>query len=227
MQSEELILIGGGGFAMEILCYLQDLNNTSKEKKVKVVGIVDNGRPRLEDAERILGYSLTHWDDLKLFNGNNCKFVIGIGNPVIREKIRSVIVDDGSQLFSVVHPSAYVAQSATIGTGAIVSPFVFVGPMATVRTNSVLNTYASVGHDAEVGPSAVLSPYAALNGSAKCGCAAFLGSQAIVAPSIILGNNSKLSAGSILTKDTEDNCLAVGNPAKSRVMFHPLPDIRK
>jgi len=227
MQSEELILIGGGGFAMEILCYLQDLNNTSEEKKVKVVGIVDSGRPRLEDAECILGYSLTHWENLQLVDATNCKFIIGIGNPVIREKIRGEIIDFGSQLFSVVHPSAYIAQSATIHTGAIVTPFVFVGPMATVGTNSVLNTYASVGHDAEVGPSAVLSPYAALNGSGKCGRAAFLGSQAIVAPSIILGNNSKLSAGSILTKDTEDNCLAVGNPAKSRVMFHPLPDINK
>ena len=227
MQSEDLILIGGGGFAMEILCYLQDLNNISEEKKVKVVGVVDSGRPRLEDAESILGYSLTHWGNLKSVDVPNRKFIIGIGNPVIREKIRGEIVDYGGQLISVVHPSAYVAQSATIHTGAIVAPFVFVGPMATVGTNSVLNTYASVGHDAKVGPSAVLSPYAALNGSGKCGRAAFLGSQAIVAPSIMLGNNSKLSAGSILMKDTKDNCLAVGNPAKSRVMFHPLPDIRK
>ena len=229
MQSEDVILLGGGGLAMEILCYLQDMNNSSDETKVKVVGVVDNGRPRLEDAEKILGYSIPHWKHLKSVevSNSNCKFVIGVGNPVTRETIRGEVGDRGSQLFSVVHPSAYIAQCATIHAGAIIAPFAFVGPMATVGANSVLNTYASVGHDAEIGPSSTLSPYAALNGEAKCGRAAFLGSQAIVAVGTILGNNSKLSAGSILTKDTEDNCLAVGNPAKSRVMFPPLPDVKE
>ena len=227
MQSDDIILYGGGGLGMEILCYLQDMNNSSDKKKIRIVGVVDQGLPRLEDAEMILGYSVTHWKNLESVKADNCKFVIGVGNPVTREKIRGEVGDYGSELFSVIHPSAYIAHCATVHAGAIIAPFAFIGPMATVGTNSVLNTYASVGHDAEIGPSATLSPYAALNGESKCGRAAFLGSQAIISVGIILGNNSKLSAGSILTKDTEDNCLAVGNPAKSRVMFHPLPDVKE
>ena len=222
-QGENLVLLGGGGFALEVICYLLDIS--SSQYPLNIAGIVDHGDPRFDEVEKILGHSINHWEYFESCDLANAKFVATVGSPVRREKIRHEVATAGAELFTIIHPTAYVAKSAVIGAGSILGPFAFVGPMATLGENTVLNTYASVGHNAEVGPSSNLSPYAALNGAAKCGRAAFLGSHAIIAPTKILGSNSKLSAGSILTKDTEDNSLAAGNPAKSRVMFHPLPNL--
>ena len=220
-KTENLVLLGGRDLAIEVICYLNDIAATHPNK---VLGIVDPGNPRIADAERILGYSISHWDNFESVDVTDVKFVATVADAARREKIRREVAAADGQLFSVIHPTAYVATTANIGAGTIIGPFAFVGPMATLGANCVLNTYASVGHDAEAGPSSNLSPYAALNGTSKCGRACFLGSQAVVSPSIILGSNSKLSAGSILTRNTEDNSLAVGNPAKSRVMFRPLSD---
>jgi sugar O-acyltransferase (sialic acid O-acetyltransferase NeuD family) len=222
-MQKKLVLVGCGGFALEVLSYLKDISATVNDiNRVKVVGVVDSGAPRIRDAERILGHSIAHWKTIQEVSVSGVKFVIAIGDSALRELNRLEITSVGGSFFTVIHPTAYVASTAKIGEGTIVCPFAFIGPFAKIGLNTAINTYASVGHDAETGPSATLSPYAALNGEARCGRAAFIGSQAVISFGKNLGENSKLSAGSILTTDTQDNALAAGNPAKSRVMFRPL-----
>ena len=42
---------------------------------------------------------------------------------------------------------------------------------------------------------------------------AIIGSNVTLMP-IIIGENSQIGAGSVVTKDIPDNCVAVGNPAR-------------
>ncbi len=43
---------------------------------------------------------------------------------------------------------------------------------------------------------------------------ASIGANATILPGIIVGENSLIGAGSVVTKDVPDNCVVVGNPAK-------------
>jgi maltose O-acetyltransferase len=42
----------------------------------------------------------------------------------------------------------------------------------------------------------------------------WIGSHVIILPGVRIGRNSAIGAGSVLTKDVPDNCIAAGNPAR-------------
>ena len=43
---------------------------------------------------------------------------------------------------------------------------------------------------------------------------AWIGSHVIILPGVRIGRNSAIGAGSVVTKDVPDNCIAAGNPAR-------------
>jgi len=224
-MKNKLVIYGCGAFALEILSYIQcfDSEPNRSQITIQVIGVIDEGEPRLAEAETICGTKLSHWrklDDVPM--DSDLKFIIATGNPTSRARLLNMIKTKDGELHTVIHDSAFVAPTAKVEKGVLVAPFAFVGPFATLQENTVLNTYASVGHDSTVEKSSVLSPYSALNGNARLGECSLLGSTAIITPGVSVGSNCKVSAGSIAYKNAENNSLVYGNPAKSRVMFRPL-----
>lgn len=217
---KNLLIYGCGGLGLEILSYVKAVHDANPDTGPVVTGFIDDdvASARVEDARAVWDYAYT------LFEGvanapSGLGVVIAIGDPVARAKVYENSVAAGLIPYTVVHPTAVVSPAASIDKGCILGPFSFVGPFARVGQNCVVNNYASIGHDAVVGDSSILSPYSTLNGSAQCGERSFLGTASVILVGKALGASSKLSAGSLLNSDTEDGALAVGNPAKSRVMF--------
>lgn len=222
-----IIVYGGGGFGLEIIGYLRDLREYSPmdNDSPELVGIIDQGVARQADAEAIHGSALTFWGSEDEVNWQaDDQVLIAVGEPVVRHRLFNQLSARGIQFFTLIHPTACIASTATIGKGSILAPFSFVGSFAALGPNTVLNTYSSAGHDCIIGAASVLSPYAALNGSVEIGLAVYLGSGSIVLPGLVVGQNSKISAGSIVSRDVGVNSLVAGNPAKSRVMFSDIND---
>ncbi|MFG6383184.1 MAG: sugar O-acetyltransferase [Lachnospiraceae bacterium] len=48
----------------------------------------------------------------------------------------------------------------------------------------------------------------------KIGDGCWIGGGVIVLPNVTIGNGSVIGAGSVVTKDIPDNCVAVGNPCR-------------
>jgi len=149
-------------------------------------------------------------------------FMVANGEPSVRQKLTRRIEKAGGTLLTLIHPTCWVAKTATIGNGAILCPYSSVGPDVVLAPHVILNVYAGCGHDAQIGSFATFCPYAAVGGAAKIGERAFLGSHAFVAPKLTVGNDSKISAGAIVLSNVPANSLALGNPAQSRVLF-PRP----
>jgi len=141
-------------------------------------------------------------------------FVVPHGDPAVKARLVKKIEQVGGQLLSVIHPTCYVAKTATIGPGVIICPFAYIGPGAVLAPHVTMNVHCGCGHNARIGSYSVLSPYAAVAGAAELGEGVFLGSYAFVAPEKHVGNHSKLSAGAITHHDVPENALAVGNPAR-------------
>ena len=70
--------------------------------------------------------------------------------------------------------------------------------------------------------SSAMSPVATVNGECRLGRGVFMGSQAVVAPRVVVGDNAKLSAGAVVSADVPAGSLMVGNPARGRVVFPTL-----
>ncbi len=220
-----LLIVGCGGLGLEVLSIAKDCSKRivqpegrGENVELEVVGFYDDGEPRKGDADRVYGGNLQYFNNFEAVP-ENAFFVVAVGDPGARHKLFEKCISAGLKPVTLIHSSAVVDRTAEIGQGSILCPNSFVGPFATIGHNSIINNYSSVAHDAKIGDSCVLHPYATLSGFASVGPYSLLATRATVLVSTNMGAFSKLSAGSVLNTDTKDGSLAVGNPAKHRVMF--------
>jgi sugar O-acyltransferase (sialic acid O-acetyltransferase NeuD family) len=144
--------------------------------------------------------------------------VAAVGEPRARMQVTERL-GRGVAWHTVVHPTAVVSPRAYIGSGCVIGPLSYVGPKAHVGSHVVINVLASIGHDARAGALAVISPYGTLNGNAVIGEGVFMGTGAVVTIGRRVGAWSKVAAGAVVMRDVPECSLAMGNPARSRVMY--------
>jgi len=203
-----ILIVGAGGFGREVLQWACDAWPDRAGLIAGFVaaagGRVDEGGTRLDiisDPER---YQPAPGDGL----------LLGIGIPAVRRRVAEALLRRGATFLSLVHPTAVVARTASIGAGTIVCPFVVVSEAARVGACTLLNYHASVAHDASTGAFAVLSPYAALGGHASIGDDVFMGMHASVGPGRRVGDRSKISANSCALANVPADSLVYGVPGR-------------
>jgi acetyltransferase EpsM len=131
---------------------------------------------------------------------------------------RSVFVEQaaalGFRFATVVHPTAFVSPSTTLGDG------VYVGPHATISTYSRIGDHvivlagSLVGHHTEIGAFASLAMGANVAGSCRIGEATFVATGAVVVDHVSIGSHSIVGAGAVVVSDVPDNVQVVGVPAR-------------
>lgn len=214
-MTQELTLVGAGGFGRELLEYARDAG-------FRVVGYLDDS-PTADLRDDRVPYLGGVADGM--LPGGAC-VAIGLGDAAARALMAERLRGRGARLTTVVHPTAFVSATASLLEGCILAPFSMAGAHSRVGPNVLLNTFASVGHDAIVGAHSVLSPYASLTGAARVGAGVFMGSYAVAMPAVEVGAWAKIGAGSVAMRNVEPGALVVGSPAKGRVMFRPPPGVR-
>jgi len=218
----EYILIGCGGFALEVAEYLKDRDPqlSAMDQSSTVTDVVSTSYSRFDDLCSVLGYTPKFHETPDTVQKKSGKEVlICLGSPEDRHRNFIEFKRLDFTFGTIVHETAWVAKSARIGEGAIICPFAFIGAMAWVGENSVINTSATVGHDVRVGVSSVLSPHCDMNGASACGRVSFVGAGAILDPSTAIGDYTKVSSGSVVKQKFGDGFLLLGSPAKGRQMF--------
>lgn len=219
-MSTDYVILGGGNFAVEVATYLVDIARAQPGLGIRVTDVVAQGSVRRDELGTILGAAPAVHEAIGAVPSLADKLcVIALGDAPLRYRFMQEVLDAGGRFGSVLHPTAYIAATATVGAGTIVCPLAFIGPFARVGMNCAINVHAVVGHDAVVGDCAVLSPGADINGYGALGEGGFLGAGAIISPKAALGAFGKLSAGSVLNRVTGEGFLMHGNPAAGRQMF--------
>lgn len=209
-----LIIIGAGGYGRELREYVDDAHADGAQYRLE--GFLDDSVSDLASDGSdlpILGTTA----DISSFT--KAHFLIALGDPALRTMLRLKVSAASGKLGQVIHPTAQVARSAIVDEGTILCPFCLVAPHAKIAQNVSVNVYASIGHHATIGEDCVISPYTSILGGVDLGDRCFTGAHATVAPRVSVGPDSKVSAGSVATLDLPPGSLAVGNPARSRVMF--------
>ena len=109
-------------------------------------------------------------------------FAIAIGYKTIQARWLALerIQSAGYSLPKLIHPQAYVADTAAVGqgafvmAGAIVDVRVEIGPIAVVWPGACIN------HDTKIGPNTFVSPNATICGSVNVGSHSFIGAGAVI-----------------------------------------------
>jgi sugar O-acyltransferase (sialic acid O-acetyltransferase NeuD family) len=170
-------------------------------------------------GSRIGGVLVEGGDELlpKLESCGVTHFVMGIGGlgtSTLRPRLWKAVLDCGLTPLSVIHASALVSSSASIGAGAQILARAVVNVSAQIGSGSIVNTAAVVEHDCIVGSFCHLAPMSCLGGGVKIGDNSHLGIGAVVREYRVLGSGTLVGCGGALVSDLPDNSSALGVPAK-------------
>lgn len=205
-----LILLGAGGHAKVLLSLLRALNRD-------VMGICDPGLAAQSLADwrgaRVLG------DDAALdqIDPAGVELINGMGqltSNCYRQMLHQKMKQKGFVFATVIHPAAWVDESAQLAEGVQVMAGAVIQADCVVAEGSIINTKASVDHDCRIGEHVHIAPGATLCGGVVVGREAFIGSGATVIQSKTIGSQAVVAAGAVVARDVPAGQLLMGATAR-------------
>jgi sugar O-acyltransferase (sialic acid O-acetyltransferase NeuD family) len=152
---------------------------------------------------------------LRAADRSTVSFVVAVGGDRGRERLEiyELLAGAGLAPATLVHPTAFVARDALLGTGSQILVRACVCTRAVLGRACIVNTAATVDHECELGDGVHIGPGATLAGCVRVGEAAFIGAGAVVLPRIRIGADAVVGAGAVVTRDVESGWVVTGVPA--------------
>jgi UDP-perosamine 4-acetyltransferase len=200
-----LLLVGGGGHAKVVL-------DVARAAGFLVAGFLDPdpAAPSIGEIRRLGGDEAA---PALRAQGLSLAFV-ALGDNRLRRKIGERLRAQGFGLAMLVHPSAVVSPSASIGSGTVVMPLAVVNAAARIGDHVIVNTGAIVEHDCMLGDGVHVAPRSALGGGCTLGEEVFFGIGACARPLSRIGAGATVGAGTVVVAEIMEGAIVVGTPAR-------------
>lgn len=181
----------------------------------EVIGFIDDFTPdgevdgiaRLGGCDRIPALAALH-------PGLGAAVAIGDNHNRLQIARRALSLAPGLSFPAILHPTAVVARSVTLGQGVVMLARAVANAGARLGDFALLNTGAIAEHDVELGVGASLAPGAIAAGWARLGEGAAVMMGAMVREKCHIGDHALVGMGSIVTADLPSGAVAWGNPAR-------------
>jgi len=209
-MSDPLLIVGAGGFALEVL-WMAECMNAADAASWRIVGLADDAaEPGIETDVPFLGKPAEAARRL----GSGVFFHVAIGENAARLRVARDMLALGLKPASLVSPQAVISPDATLGMGIYVGPFAFVAPRAEVGNFVLVNVGAVVGHEAQIDAGAQLCPGAVVTGRCQIGQGAFLGSNASIPPGLAVGEWGRVSSNTFAAANVEPGITVASMPGR-------------
>jgi sugar O-acyltransferase (sialic acid O-acetyltransferase NeuD family) len=203
---KSLIIVGFSGFGREVFWLARRL-------MIDVAGFVDDNPDLAGTSFRnvpILG-TVEKWTQYQ-----DCEFVIAIGNPRVRRRVRDKMLTMGNPVFgTLVDPQAIVGrEDVRVGAGSIICAGAVCTIDISIGEHCIVNLNATIGHDSALEDFCTVAPLAALSGHTHLEQLVEIGTGASVRQGLRMARGSMLGMGGVLTQSAPADTILVGNPAK-------------
>ena len=207
MRSVDVVVIGAGGHSKIVIDILLE------DPTVKILGLLDDS-PDAQGKE-IMGFPVVGIvEEMDKLFPKTTGYIISIGNNSVRRKISKILKNRGYEHINAISKSAMISKHASIGKGVIINPGAAIHPDATIEDDVVIGMNATISHDSIVKAGVHLSPGVHITGNVTVGEQADLGAGVVVIPGKIIGRDTIVGAGAVVTKDLAEGIVAVGAPAR-------------
>lgn len=199
---KNLIIVGAGGFAKELLGYINHDKSKDLLQDINLKGILVDYKEHYENLNEPLEY-LGKIREYEI--QENDIFMIAIGENPGRNIIIDYFESQNAKFFSYIHSSCYVNSSSKIGEGLIMAPFCIINANVNLGKHALINSYSGIGHDCIIGNRLIQYPYAAINGNCTIGNNLTMGTKATIFPKVTMGNNCTITSHSYVKSNKGDN----------------------
>lgn len=155
------------------------------------------------------------------------ELIVALGSNEERLRVVARLATRGARFGRAIHPTAFVAPSATIGEGTVLLPGSIVHTEARVGNHVIVNTGVIVEHDCVIEDGASLSPGVRMGGRAHVGTRAFLSTGVTLGARATIGADAIVGAGSVVVDAVPERTFAFGVPARVQHAIGPDFDVRR
>lgn len=196
-----ILVYGGGGHGKALIDLVRRLGS------YQVVGVIDDG---LKAGTEIMDVPvLGGAEALSAHFAQGVRLAVnavgGIGNLNVRLKVFERLADAGFTCPGLVHPLAFVEDSAQLSPGVQVMPHAYVGSEARVGFGVIVNTGAIVSHDCILEDYVNVSPGAILAGEVHLGRGVLIGMGVTVNLRATIGTATRIGNGATIKSDVPGN----------------------
>jgi sugar O-acyltransferase (sialic acid O-acetyltransferase NeuD family) len=154
----------------------------------------------------------------------SASFINGIGGPLnfrTRPALFQKMNLNPSRFVSVIHPTAVVSRTSSLGRGCAVLAHCDLSSGAVVGDQVIMLQQTVIGHDAVVGDQVILAAGVKVSGRVRIGAGAYIGGGAVVRQDCRIGPGCLVGAGAVVVTDLPPHTLGYGVPAKVKKTFDP------
>lgn len=208
---QKLVIYGAGGFGREIACLINSINQVKKQWDL--IGFIDDGLSagHSNSFGKVIG-------DLSTLNDYPEKIAVAISvaTPEILKKLTEGLKNPNVWYPNLIAPDVkfHHQDSLSIGIGNILFFSCRISCNVKIGNFNLMNSLVSLGHDVNIGNRNVLNPAVRISGDCSVGNDNFFGIQSIILQGLNIGNNTRIGVSSVVMRNTKDDSLYFGNPAK-------------
>jgi sugar O-acyltransferase (sialic acid O-acetyltransferase NeuD family) len=147
--------------------------------------------------------------------GKIAHLLIGIGYNHMG--VRKGLFERFSKLIdfpNIIHPSVYLDPSVKMGQGNIILPGCVFDKGSDLGNNLFFNPSCVVSHDNKIEDHTFFAPAVKTSGFVNIGSCCFIGTNSTLVNNISIGDNIKIGAASLVTKDLKEPGIYLGSPAR-------------
>ena len=144
-------------------------------------------------------------------------FLLTMGDMRIRKDLTDRIYSRGGIIPTLIHPTARVSKFAHVSqNGVLISPNCIVQADVTIADGVVMRDQALICHTTNIESFVFIGPQALVGALLNIKEFVFIGQKSLLISkkAKIIGPNSIVGAGSVVTKSFESGTTVIGNPAK-------------
>jgi sugar O-acyltransferase (sialic acid O-acetyltransferase NeuD family) len=211
---KDIVLYGSGGMALEVVQLIEDINEI--EPTWNILGYIDDIRgDQGENNPVVNGYRILGTKSAVKDIDPSAYWVIAVSNPKAKRAIYDSLAEYNLKYATLVHPTAKISKNVTIGEGTIVNYGCIVSVSVVLESHIYLNMRTVVGHETVIKSFSTCLIDCIVAGNVLIGEGVLLGSNCVIKEKKTVGRNSKISMGSAVFFDVDENVIVMNRPPKS------------
>jgi sugar O-acyltransferase (sialic acid O-acetyltransferase NeuD family) len=212
VKPRPLLIVGGGGFARETLELIHALN--ARAPAWRVMGLLDDD-PAMS-GRTIHGVEVIGPSDV-VHDRADALVAVCVASPerpAGRLALASRLGLDAERYATLVHPTAVVAASATIGPGSVLHAGTVLTADVTLGAHVAVMPAVVLTHDDRVGNGVTFGAGVRVAGGVTIGDAAYVGAGALLRENVVVGSESVVGMGAVVTRSVPPREVWAGVPAR-------------